>query len=439
MPERATVDRLDDLRAPRGIRDTSSQDVAIERAGFWRHRSWVIAVITILAAVAIAFPTLGQWLATDRSASRAQLRFSTVSRETFVRDVAAQGVVVAAVSPRVYASSAGTVTLHVAAGDAVEPGDLIATVDSPELANELQRERATLDSLATNLKRQSIENKKLLLKSQQVIDLASLRLTAAERELRRAETSWERQAISEQDLEKARDDVASARIELGHARQEVALDKESLEFELDTLRLERDRQRLIVANLERRSAELSILAPVGGIVGTLAVDRRAVVPANAEIGTVVDLSALEIEVSVSDSYADDLAVGQPVSVRFGAADHSATLVSVSPEVINSTVSGRVRFAGDQPAGLRQNQRLSTRIVLESKPDSLVVDSGAFYDSGGGELIYRVSGDVAERTRIQTGSRSVTRVEILSGLAAGDTVIVSDIERFRDAQRVLLRD
>ena len=56
-----------------------------------------------------------------------------------------------------------------------------------------------------------------------------------------------------------------------------------------------------------------------------------------------------------------------------------------------------------------------------------------------KVIYRVSGDVAKRTRIQTGSRSVARIEILAGLEAGDTVIVSDIERFRGAERVLLRD
>ncbi|MEM8489779.1 MAG: efflux RND transporter periplasmic adaptor subunit [Pseudomonadota bacterium] len=421
------------------IRDTSAQDTSLGSSKRASNKTIIMLTLAIVAVTTAGVVSLSPWLGVERSAKRAQLRFSTVTREHFEREVAAQGVVVAAVSPRVYASSAGTVTLHVSAGDEVRTGDLIARIDSPELNNELQRESATLDSLETNLKRQSIDNKKLLLESQQVVDLATVRLTAAERELRRAELSWERKAISKQDLEKARDDATSAQIELGHARQKVTLDAEGLEFELETLRIERDRQRLAVANLERRIEELTVLAPVNGIVGTLNVDQRASILANAEIGTVVDLSALEIEVSVSDSYADDLAVGQPVRVRFGEDTYSGTLVSISPEISDSTVEGRVRFDSEQPVGLRQNQRLSTRIVLESKPDTMLVDSGAFYDSGSGRIIYRLNGDIAERVAIRTGSRSVGKVEILEGLNPGDRVIVSDIDRFEGSERVLLRD
>ena len=173
--------------------------------------------------------------------------------------------------------------------------------------------------------------------------------------------------------------------------------------------------------------------------GTLAVDRRTVVPQNAEIATIVDLSALEIELSISDSYADDLALGAEVSVKFGGDDYSAALVSVSPEVQNSTVRGRVRFVGEQPTGLRQNQRVSARIILESKRDALLVDRGPFYDTGGGRLIYRVSGDVAERVDIAPGSTSTSKIEILDGLNAGDVVIISEIDRFKSAERVMLRD
>jgi len=439
MAERATVGRLNVPREPSGIRGTSDQDVVIEKSKARRLRPYLIAAAIVAVLAAVTIPPLSQWMGTDRSATRSQLRFASVERQTFVRDVAAQGVVVAAIAPTLYATSAGTVTLSVNAGDTVQAGDLIGMIDSPELANELDRERATLDSLETNLQRQTIDHKMKLLEGRQSVDLARVELTAAERELRRAEQSWEHQVISLQDFEKARDDVERTRIELSHAEQETALNEEMLSFELQTLRLECDRQRLTVNNLERRVDELKLYAPVDGIVGTLAVEKREVVPANAAIATIVDLSALEIELSVSDSYADDLVVGADVSIKFGGEQHAGTLVSVSPEVENSTVSGRVRFNGEQPAGLRQNQRVSARIILESKPDTLVVESGPFYDTGGGRLIYRVNEDVAERTSIVTGSRSVSQVEILSGLEAGDEVIISEIDRFKGAERVLLRN
>ena len=439
MPERATVNQLDVKRQAAGIRDTSDQDVAIKTTKMRRYTPWIIAAAAFLILIIVAVPLASTWFGTERSAVREQLRFSTVSRGTFVRDVSAQGVVVAAVSPTLYASSAGTVTMQVNSGDSVNEGDLIASVDSPELTNEVQREQATLDSLETNLQRQTIENKKADLKAQQVVDLARVELTAAERELRRADQSWEHQVISKQDHEKAKDEVERTRIGLKHAEQDAALSLESLRFDLQTLRLERDRQRLIVGNLQRRVAELELRAPVSGIVGNVAVDRRAVVPANAEIATVVDLSVFEIELSVSDSYADDLVIGTDVSVKFAGSDHAATLVSVSPEVVNGSVSGRVRFSGEQPPGLRQNQRVSARIILESKPDALVVDRGPFYDSGAGRLIYKVNDDVAERVDITTGSTSVSKIEVLSGLDDGDVVIISEIDRFKGAERILLRD
>lgn len=439
MPERATVNRLDVKRPASGIRDTSEQDVVLERTPIRRHRAWIIAAAAVVVLAVVIAPPLLEWLGTDRSAVRSQLRFSDVTRGTFVRDVSAQGVVVAAVSQTLYATSDGVVTLHVNAGDRVDAGALIASIDSPELTNEFEREQATLDSLETNLQRQTIDNKRAKLEAQQVVDLAQVELTAAERELRRAEQSWQHRVISLQDYEKARDDVERSRIELRHAEQEATLDQESLAFDLQTLRLERDRQQLTVANLERRIAALQLRAPVAGIVGTLAIDRRTVVPQNAEVATIVDLSALEIELSVSDSYADDLAIGAEVSVKFSGQEYPATLVSVSPEVQNSTVKGRVRFSGEQPGGLRQNQRVSARIILESKEDALLVDRGPFYDSGGGRLIYRVNGEVAERVDITTGSTSTTKIEILQGLEAGDVVIVSEVDRFRGAERVMLRD
>ena len=189
MPERARMESDAGRRSVSPIRDTSDQDVRIEPANRRRMLPWLIGAAVAAVAMVLVVPPALTWLSADRSAQRAQLRFATVERSTFVRDVSAQGVVVAAVAPKVYTATAGTVTLNVNAGDNVAAGDLIATVDSPELTNELDREQATLDSLETNLKRREIENRKDILKARQVVDLAQVELTAAERELRRAEQS----------------------------------------------------------------------------------------------------------------------------------------------------------------------------------------------------------------------------------------------------------
>ena len=118
------------------------------------------------------------------------MRTAVVERGPFVRDVAATGHVVAAVSPTLFAEAPGTIIYKVRAGDTVKAGDVLGTVDSAALTNEYERERATLASTEAALNRQTIEVRRQILKSSQDSDLAKVQITAAEREFKRAEDAW---------------------------------------------------------------------------------------------------------------------------------------------------------------------------------------------------------------------------------------------------------
>ena len=152
---------------------------------------------------------------------------------------------------------------------------------------------------------------------------------------------------------------------------------------------------------------------------------------------VVDLSRFEVEAQVPESYADDLAVGMGAAVRVASSTSDATLVAISPEIIDNQVTVRLRFASGMPVGLRQNQRLTTRILLEERPDVLRVTRGQFLESGGGRIAYVVDDGVARRRSIEIGARSLNAVEVVSGLDAGDEIIVSSIETFDGKQTVLV--
>ena len=116
------------------------------------------------------------------------------------------------------------------------------------------------------------------------------------------------------------------------------------------------------------------------------------------------------------------------------------VVAVSPEVVNNQVASRVRFVGESPTGLRQNQRLTTRILLAEHADVLMVQRGQFLDSGGGRMAYVITADrVAERRQIQTGAYSLGAVEIVGGLEPGETIVISNLDPFRGADTVLLTD
>lgn len=415
-----------------GIRDTSAQDVVIARRGGGRWLKWLVAVALAGVLGSFLMYTLGTWLSADASVPAERIRMAVVERGDLVRNLNVQGRVVAAVSPTLYSPATGTVTLQAQPGDAVELDQVLATVDSPEVRSQYLQEQSTLDRLQAELEREKIQARKAQVKGQQVIDLAQVKLTAAEREMRRAEKSISTNAISEIDYERARDELSRARVEHSHAVQDAQLEGESLEFEAQTRQLAVDRQRLIVDELHRRVGELSIRSPVVGIVGNVAVTQKAVVDQNVPLMTVVDLSAYEVEVRIPEAYADDLGIGLGGNVQYNGENWRGELVSLSPEVINNEVVGRIRFSGDSPPGLRQNQRVTVNVLMDELKDVLKVQRGSFTDSGGGRSAFVVGNDgIAVRRPVQFGARSVSELEVLSGLSEGDRIIISSVSEFED--------
>ncbi|MEA2491797.1 MAG: HlyD family secretion protein, partial [Acidobacteriota bacterium] len=132
------------------------------------------------------------------------------------------------------------------------------------------------------------------------------------------------------------------------------------------------------------------------------------------------------------------ALGTPATINFNGREYQGNVTAISPEVVNSQIAATVAFTGVQPEGLKQNQRLTTRLVFESKTNVLKVARGAFLDNGGGRSAWVVDGKMATRRPITTGATSVGEVEILRGLKQGETIIVSDTSTFGDAKTVLLR-
>ena len=421
------------------ISDTSAQDVTIQAKSKTRQR--VVIGTSILSLVIMAWlvlPSLQRWAGSSISVPKDRLRLAVVARTDLVRDVSVQGRVVASISPSLFAPAGGTITLLVEAGASVYEGQSLALLDSPELQSQLEQEQASLDGLSVELDRQRIETKQKALDNRKSIDLTNVTLIAAERERRRAESGFKIEAISEIDFEKTKDDLETARLAHEHAVADSKLDDERLAFELKTRELQVSRQSLLVQNLLRRVNELDMRSPVNGIVGNLMVDQKSAVSRNQVVMAVVDLSAFEIEAQVPESYADDLGLGMDAEVLVGNQRYPASLVSVSPEIIQNQVSTRIRFAGGMPPGLRQNQRLTTRILMEEKNDVLTLQRGQFLDSGGSRIAYVLDDDnVAHRRSIEVGARSLAAVEIVKGLNEGEVVVISSIDQFRSADTVLV--
>ena len=226
-----------------GIADTSAQDIRLEPPSKRRHVIIASAAGVALILLAwLAAPSVQRWADATVSFPYERVRVATVTRGNLVRDVSVQGRVVAAVSPTLYSTAAGTITLNADAGERVIAGQVLAVVDSPELNNQLQQAQFSLEQRQVELERQRIESRQFALEKRKSADLAKVALTAADREKRRADQAYDLGVISVIDYEKAQDDLQNAELAHRHAVADANLFDERLAFELRASELELGRQ-----------------------------------------------------------------------------------------------------------------------------------------------------------------------------------------------------
>lgn len=417
------------------IRDTSAQD-QIRQPPRQRLPRWALpAGIGVLVLAAIAW-VASHWLAGSNSVDGARLRIAEVTRGDLVRDIASDGRVIAANSPTLYAIAAGTVTLKVVAGDTVEQGQELAVIDSPELRSKLVQEESTLAGLEAEASRARLDAQTARLNARRQLDQAQIDHTAATRDLERYQRAFDGGAASQNQLDRAKDEVQKAQIGLDNAHKVFALESEGAGLDARNKQLLAQRQRSVVAEAQRQVDALTLRAPFDGQVGQVQATPGSHVPANGPVLGVVDLSRFEVEIKVPESFARDLAIGMPAQLTSGSGEpYPGEISAVSPEVVSGEVVARVRFSDKQPPGLRQSQRLSARILLDTRQDVLKVERGPFVEQSGGRHAWVMDGNVAVRRPVRLGVSSLGEVEVLDGLQAGERVVVSGSDLFGDAEKV----
>src|ERR1700688_227621 len=425
-------------KEPIMLRDTSAQDRVIEpQSPFKRHRKIILAVLALALALVILAVFLMRYSGAGVSVDRARVAIASVERGSFVRDIAADGQVVAAVSPTLYANALGTVTLKAHAGDSVVKGQVLAVVDSPDLTAKMSQEDATLAGLRIDWQRATLEADHKLSQLRDAYDQAQVDLKTAQRERDRSRKAYELGSYSELQALKAEDSLEKAQFAFQQAKSNYESQPKQNRFDVDSKKALLDRQQYLVDDLKRQVDGLNVKSPVDGQVGQVQVADRASVAKDAPLLTVVDLSALEVEIKVTESLARDLRSGMSADLEGGGHHWQGIVSGVSPEVVAGQVTARLRFGNEKPAGLRQSQRLSVRIFIDKRDNVLMVDRGAFVDQEGGGFAYLVHGNVAERHPVRLGAASIAKVEILDGLAAGDQIVVSGTDAFNGAERVIL--
>jgi multidrug efflux pump subunit AcrA (membrane-fusion protein) len=157
------------------------------------------------------------------------------------------------------------------------------------------------------------------------------------------------------------------------------------------------------------------------------------------LAKVVQPDHLIAELKIAETQARDVQIGQPALVDTHNGTASGTVMRVDPAVQNGTVTVDVKLTGELPKGARPDLSVDGTIDLEKLDDVLYVGRPAFGQENSTISLFKLDpdGKGAVRVPVKVGRASVNAIQVIEGLHEGDTVILSDMSRNDNTDRIRL--
>ncbi len=204
-------------------------------------------------------------------------------------------------------------------------------------------------------------------------------------------------------------------------------------------------QRRALYDLRRSQADaLRVRAGLEGVLQVVPVQVGQRVPAGTNLARVAVPGRLKAELRIPETQARDIEIGQRATVDTRNGEVEGRVARIDPAAQNGTVLVDVTFTGPLPRGARPDLSVDGTVELERLDNVLYVGRPAFGQEQGTISLFKVTAgtcqapEEAQRIQVKLGRSSVNTVEILSGLAAGDCVILSDMSAWDGRDRVKLR-
>jgi HlyD family secretion protein len=404
-----------------------------------RKRQAVLAGAAALAILAVALG-LSRLEPAAPGVDRATLWIDTVQRGPLVRQVRGSGTLVPEDTRWIPATTSGRVERIVTRpGSVVEAGTLILELSNPELEQEMLdaqlrvksaestfatvRVQLESDQLEREASTSTIESdyKKAALVEEVNQQLAELKLVST---LTLQQSQLDRQLLA-------------ARLEI--AKKQIDKGRESMQARLAAEDVGVDQLRAILLLKQRQVSELQVRAGSRGVLQVVPVEVGQQVAPGTNLARVADPARLKAELKIAETQARDIQVGQTVSIDTRNGLVEGRVSRVDPSVQNGTVAVDVTLDGALPRGARPDLSVDGTIELERLLNVLFVGRPAVGAEQTAVGLFRVTPDgTASRVQVRIGRMSVEKVELVSGLDAGDQVILSDMSAWDQYDRVRIQ-
>jgi HlyD family secretion protein len=396
-----------------------------------------------LLAVGLVSVVLARLKPAAPTVERATVWVDTVKRGAMLRQVRGLGTLVPVDEARrwIPAATQGRVErIVIRPGAVVTPETVVLVLDDPQ-ARQLMDEseqlllgaQADLASLDARLQTERLNQRS----TAATVD-ADYQQARLEKEVNEdlAKDGLVSNLILKQSTVKA--DSLAMRNRLEQERVKVAEDNIRAQLKAQQARI--DQLQSLVALRRDQVDRLQVRAGMNGVLEQVPVDVGQQVAPGTNLARVADPTRLKAELRIAETQARDLTIGQVAQVDTRNGIIPGKVVRIDPAAQNGTVTVDVELEGALPRGARPDLSVDGTVELERLDNVLYVGRPAFGQEQSTVGLFKLDATTGEASRIQVqlGRSSVNTIEVMNGLAEGDSVVLSDMSAWDQFDRIRLR-
>ena len=396
--------------------------------------AWAVGIALLLGGIAAITRLIPHGL----RVAEGDIRVATVKQAMFRNDVVVRSTAEPLHTIMLDVLESGRVEeVLVNDGALVAKGALLFRLSNPQLRLNLVAREADRAQQISNLSvlRVSIETSQTE-HQRRVLDL-NFALAQAERQYTRYASLVKTDVMSVATFEESRD-----RLE----QQRQALEDEKRRDVIE-MRIKRDGVRQMEQAIQQLDAGLAVVnesieglavrAPIAGRLTDFRLQLGEIVKSEQRVGRIDDPSQFKLTAQIDEYFLGSVVTGKTGSVNVNGRAYAVEVSRVFPQIKDGRFLAELLFTGDAPPEMNPGQSAETRLTLGGSSPGLILPNDAFLADTGGAWVFVLTPDgrIAERRNIRVGRRNTSQVEVASGLAAGERVIVSTYAGFGAAARL----
>ena len=404
-----------------------------------RQILWSVAGVALLAALTVFVMRLKPAAPT---VDRSTVWTDTVKRGNMIRQVRGLGTLV----PRedrirsIPAETDGTVvSIFKLPGALVHPDTVILQLTNPQLMQEAQDAALQLNEAQADYHNTQVSIESALMDRRSTAADINAQYQQAQLQARTDKALYKLGVISGLTYSDSQGKADALTIREKLQEEEVSINQKALETQLAVQKAKVEQAQALAQLKQREVDALTVRAGIEGQLIQMPLQMGQHVLAGAELAQIIQPDQLKAQLQIPETQAHDVLNGQPAEIDTHNGVVAGTVTRINPAVVNGTVTVDVQLDGSLPQGARPDLSVDGTIDLQRLHDVLYVGRPAFGYENSTISLFKLdpSGNYATRVAVKVGRASVNEIQILGGLKEGDTVVLSDMSRWDNVDRIRL--